>query len=66
MMNAYELQALRHVFAMTIEECVSWIAPDYNAADWQQWENGECAPLPPLPKRCWKCVEKENYVLMLL
>lgn len=44
MMNAYELQALRHVFAMTIEECVSWIAPDYNAADWQQWENGECAP----------------------
>ncbi len=37
MMNAYELQALRHVFAMTIEECVSWIAPDYNAADWQRW-----------------------------
>ena len=26
MMNAYELQALRHVFAMTIDECVSWIS----------------------------------------
>ncbi len=46
MMNAYELQALRHVFAMTIEECVSWIAPDYNVADWQRWENGE-GELPP-------------------
>ena len=46
MMNAYELQALRQNIAMTIEECVSWIAPDYNAAIWQQWENGECE-LPP-------------------
>lgn len=25
---------------------MSWIAPDYNVGDWQQWENGECE-LPP-------------------
>ncbi|EMV5312769.1 TPA: DUF1870 family protein, partial [Escherichia coli] len=25
-MNAYELQALRHIFAMTIDECATWIA----------------------------------------
>ncbi|EOS8599043.1 DUF1870 family protein, partial [Escherichia coli] len=24
-MNAYELQALRHIFAMTIDECATWI-----------------------------------------
>ncbi|POT58708.1 DUF1870 domain-containing protein [Citrobacter amalonaticus] len=41
-MNAYELQALRHIFALSVEECVRWIAPDYNSARWRQWENGEC------------------------
>lgn len=46
MMNAYELQALRHVFAMTVEECVSWIAPEYNVTAWQQRENGE-SEIPP-------------------
>ncbi|QJT81429.1 YdiL family protein [Kosakonia sp. MUSA4] len=40
-MNAYELQALRHIFAMSIEECVIWIAPQHNAQTWQEWENGE-------------------------
>ncbi|MFP1483639.1 DUF1870 family protein [Escherichia coli] len=27
-MNAYELQALRHIFAMTIDECASLDCPD--------------------------------------
>ncbi|AMO48313.1 protein of unknown function [Kosakonia oryzendophytica] len=43
MMNAYELQALRHIFAMTVEECAIWIAPDNTTAEWQAWENGEKA-----------------------
>ncbi len=33
MMNAYELQALRHIFAMTVEECAIWIAPENTAAE---------------------------------
>ncbi|HFZ8996054.1 TPA: YdiL family protein [Citrobacter freundii] len=45
-MNRYELQALRHVFALSIAECVNWIAPDYTAAAWQQWETGE-KEIPP-------------------
>ncbi len=40
-MNAYELQALRHILAMSIDECVIWIAPENTLADWQSWENGE-------------------------
>ncbi|PTA91571.1 MULTISPECIES: YdiL family protein [Kosakonia] len=42
-MNAYELQALRHILAMSIEECATWIAPDNTAAEWQAWEKGEKA-----------------------
>ena len=42
-MNAYELQALRHIFAMTIDECATWIAQTGDSESWRQWENGKCA-----------------------
>lgn len=42
-MNAYELQALRHIFAMTIDECATWIAQTDDSENWRQWENGKCA-----------------------
>ena len=38
-MNAYELQALRHIFAMTIDECATWIAQTGDSESWRQWEN---------------------------
>ncbi|WP_420901310.1 YdiL family protein [Escherichia coli] len=40
-MNAYELQALRHIFAMTIDECATWIALTGDNESWQQWEKGK-------------------------
>ncbi|WP_213134887.1 YdiL family protein [Citrobacter sp. FP75] len=40
-MNALELQAIRHIFAMTVEESAMYIARDSSVAAWQQWENGE-------------------------
>jgi hypothetical protein len=40
-MNALELQAIRHIFAMTVEESAMYISRDNNVAAWQQWENGE-------------------------
>lgn len=40
-MNALELQAIRHIFAMTVEESARYIARDDNTAAWQQWEKGE-------------------------
>ena len=40
-MNALELQAIRHIFAMTVEESAMYISRDLNVAAWQQWENGE-------------------------
>ena len=40
-MNALELQAIRHIFAMTVEESAKYIARDNNVAAWQQWEKGE-------------------------
>lgn len=40
-MNAYELQALRHVFGMTVTECADWIAPDDGVTAWHEWESGE-------------------------
>ena len=40
-MNALELQAIRHIFAMTVEESARYIARDNNVAAWQQWEKGE-------------------------
>ncbi|MEB8012763.1 YdiL family protein [Citrobacter braakii] len=40
-MNALELQAIRHIFAMTVEESAMYISRDHNVATWQQWENGE-------------------------
>lgn len=42
MMNGYELQALRHILAMTAEECAIWIAQQQSKEMWQQWESGEC------------------------
>ncbi|OZP06947.1 hypothetical protein CG692_17070, partial [Escherichia coli] len=42
-MNAYELQALRHIFAMTIDECATWIAQTGDSESWRQWENDKCA-----------------------
>ena len=40
-MNALELQAIRHIFAMTVEESARYIARDNNVSAWQQWEKGE-------------------------
>ncbi len=40
-MNALELQAIRHIFAMTVEESAAYIARDGDIVAWQQWENGE-------------------------
>lgn len=40
-MNHLELQALRQLFFMTVEECATYISPDNNLATWQQWERGE-------------------------
>lgn len=40
-MNALELQAIRHIFAMTVEESAMYISRDHNVTAWQQWENGE-------------------------
>ncbi|ASE41323.1 DUF1870 domain-containing protein [Citrobacter braakii] len=40
-MNALELQAIRHIFAMTVEESAMYISRDHNVAAWQQWENGK-------------------------
>ena len=40
-MNALELQAIRHIFAMTVEESAMYISRDHNVAAGQQWENGE-------------------------
>lgn len=42
-MNAYELQTLRHIFVMTIDECATWIAQTGDNEGWRQWENGKCA-----------------------
>ncbi|MTH46914.1 YdiL family protein [Intestinirhabdus alba] len=45
-MNAYELQALRHIFALSVTECVRWIAPGARTEEWLRWESGEQA-IPP-------------------
>lgn len=42
-MNAYELQALRHIFAMTVDECATWIAQTDDSESWRRWENGKSA-----------------------
>ncbi|ECD0352543.1 DUF1870 family protein [Salmonella enterica subsp. enterica] len=46
MMNALELQALRCIFDMTIEECTIYITQDNNSATWQRWEAGDI-PISP-------------------
>lgn len=30
-------------FAMTIDECATWIAQTGDSESWRQWENGKCA-----------------------
>lgn len=40
-MNHLELQALRQLFFMTVEESSAYISHDSNLATWQQWERGE-------------------------
>lgn len=41
-MNALELQAIRHIFAMTVEESAMYISRDQAMLPLrQQWENGE-------------------------
>lgn len=45
-MNALELQALRRIFDMTIEECTIYITQDNNSATWQRWEAGDI-PISP-------------------
>lgn len=40
-MNHLELQALRQLFFMSVEECATYISHDNNLATWQQWERGE-------------------------
>lgn len=40
-MNHLELQALRQLFFMTVEESANYISHDGNVAAWHQWENGE-------------------------
>lgn len=35
--------ALRHIFAMTIDECATWIAQTGDSESWRQWENGKYA-----------------------
>ncbi len=42
-MNAYELQALRHIFAMTIDECATWIAQTGDSESWRQWKMADAA-----------------------
>ncbi|MEO3988485.1 YdiL family protein [Pseudocitrobacter cyperus] len=39
-MNADELQALRHILALTIDECANWVACDGDIKAWQSWEEG--------------------------
>lgn len=63
-MNAYELQALRHIFTMTIDECATWIALTGDSEGWQQWENGkQLFPTKSL-KNCCQCVSEEKNTFM--
>lgn len=63
-MNAYELQALRHIFAMTIDECATWIAQTGDSESWRQWENGKCAIPDCVVEQLWLCVSKEKNIFM--
>ncbi len=36
-------RALRHIFAMTIDECATRIAQTGDSESWRQWENGKYA-----------------------
>lgn len=40
-MNHLELQALRQLFFMSVEDAATHIAGDNNVTKWQQWEQGE-------------------------
>jgi len=63
-MNAYELQALRHIFAMTIDECATWIAQTGDSESWRQWENGKCAIPDRVVSNCWLCDSNEKNIFM--
>lgn len=52
MMNAFELQAFRHLFALSIEESAIYIALDGNVIAWQQWENGKRDIPENIVQRC--------------
>ncbi|PWC16981.1 DUF1870 domain-containing protein [Brenneria roseae subsp. roseae] len=45
-MNHLELQALRQLFFMSIDEAANYIAGDKNTEMWQRWEKGE-QDIPP-------------------
>ena len=59
-MNAFELQAFRHVFAMTIEESATYIAADGNVTAWQQWENGEHEIPENISRQCSEMLAKRK------
>ncbi|QTF07330.1 YdiL family protein [Brenneria izadpanahii] len=40
-MNHLELQALRQLFFMSVDEAANYIAGDNNTEMWRQWEKGE-------------------------
>ncbi len=40
-MNHLELQALRQLFFMSIDEAATYITGDGNVIKWQRWEKGE-------------------------
>ncbi|SUX74012.1 Domain of uncharacterised function (DUF1870) [Citrobacter freundii] len=60
-MNALELQAIRHIFAMTVEESAMYISRDHNVTAWQQWENGE-REIPEDIARIWCRNESQTKV----
>ncbi|HAI8713584.1 TPA: DUF1870 family protein [Escherichia coli] len=64
-MNAYELQALRHIFAMTIDECATWIALTGDSESWKQWEDGKRAIPDRVVEHFWLCVSKEKNIFTL-
>ncbi|TKI06487.1 YdiL family protein [Martelella alba] len=40
-MNHLELQALRQLFSMSINEAASYISGDHDVETWRQWEQGK-------------------------
>ncbi len=59
-MNHLELQALRQLFFMTVEECAAYISPDNTLATWQQWERGESEIPAAIIDTFTKMIKKEK------